>query len=43
VLLCDSVGRVVNYPYEIPIGVVIGVVGSLLFLVLLLRGQALVA
>ncbi|WAS85812.1 MULTISPECIES: ABC transporter permease [unclassified Corallococcus] len=37
VLLCDIVGRVVRQPYEIPVGTVAGVVGSLLFLHLLLR------
>ncbi|MET7244953.1 iron chelate uptake ABC transporter family permease subunit [Methylobacterium sp. EM32] len=36
-LLCDVLGRVVRYPYEIPVGTVMGVVGSALFLVLLLR------
>ena len=37
VLICDIVGRLVRYPYEIPIGVVVGVVGSAMFLYLLLR------
>lgn len=37
VLACDIVGRLIRYPYEIPISVVMGVVGSLLFLYLLLR------
>ncbi len=37
VLVCDIVGRVVRYPYEIPIGTVVGVVGSVIFLGLLLR------
>ena len=37
VLACDVVGRLVRQPYEISAGVVMGVVGSLLFLVLLLR------
>jgi iron complex transport system permease protein len=40
---CDLIGRVVRHPYEIPTGVVVGVVGSALFLVLLLRGPARVA
>lgn len=43
VLVCDLVGRVVRYPYEIPVGVVVGVVGSVLFLHLLLRRDARVA
>ncbi|RUT28617.1 ABC transporter permease [Arsenicitalea aurantiaca] len=37
VLACDIVGRVIRYPYEIPISVVVGVIGSGLFLYLLLR------
>jgi iron complex transport system permease protein len=37
VLACDIVGRLIRYPYEIPISVVMGVVGAVLFLYLLLR------
>jgi len=37
VLACDIVGRIARYPYEIPISVVVGVLGSLIFLFLLLR------
>ena len=37
VLTCDIVGRIIRFPYEIPISVVVGVVGSALFLYLLLR------
>ena len=37
VLLCDVLGRVVRYPYEVPVGTVVGVVGSLVFLVLVLK------
>ncbi|RIX98470.1 ABC transporter permease [Aureimonas flava] len=37
VLACDILGRLLRYPYEIPIGVVMGVLGSALFLALLLR------
>jgi iron complex transport system permease protein len=39
VLACDVVGRVVYYPYEVPIGTIMGIVGSTLFLVLLLKGR----
>jgi iron complex transport system permease protein len=39
VLVCDLVGRLVRYPYEIPIGVVMGVLGSVVFLHLLLRAR----
>jgi len=37
VLVCDILGRTIRAPYEIPIGTVVGVVGSALFLYLLLR------
>ncbi|MGV3574047.1 MAG: ABC transporter permease [Devosia sp.] len=37
VLACDIVGRLIRFPYEIPIAVVMGVVGSVVFLYLLLR------
>ena len=37
VLACDIVGRTVRAPYEIPISVVVGVIGSAIFLYLLLR------
>lgn len=40
VLACDILGRVIRYPYEIPISVVMGVVGSALFLWLLLRRRS---
>lgn len=36
VLLCDIIGRLVRFPYEIPIGTVFGVLGSAIFLWLLL-------
>jgi iron complex transport system permease protein len=36
-LACDIAGRVVYYPYEVPIGTVMGVAGSALFLVLLFK------
>jgi iron complex transport system permease protein len=37
VLLCDVVGRLVRHPYEIPVSTVAGVVGGVVFLVLILR------
>lgn len=39
VLACDIVGRLILYPYEVPIGTIVGIVGSALFLTLLLRGR----
>jgi iron complex transport system permease protein len=35
VLLCDIIGRVIRYPFEIPVSVILGVVGAIIFLVLL--------
>ncbi len=35
-LACDILGRLIRYPYEIPVGTVAGVVGSAVFLYLLL-------
>lgn len=37
VLICDIIGRVVIYPYEMPIGTTVGVIGSGVFLFLILR------
>lgn len=37
VLGCDILGRVIRYPYEIPVGTVLGVVGAGLFLWILFR------
>jgi len=35
-LICDILGRVVIYPYEIPIGVTVSIIGAVIFLLLLL-------
>lgn len=35
VLVCDMIGRVVIYPYELPIELIVGIIGSILLLVLL--------
>lgn len=40
VLFCDILGRVIIYPFEIPIGLTVGVLGSAIFLYLLLRRKA---
>jgi iron complex transport system permease protein len=37
VLVCDIIGRTIRYPYEVPVGMVMAVVGAILFLVLILR------
>lgn len=37
VVLCDIIGRLVVYPFEIPVSVILGVIGAAVFLFLLLR------
>src|SRR5699024_9035920 len=37
VLACDIIGRIIIYPYEIPISLTVGVIGSGIFIYLLLR------
>ena len=39
VLVCDVIGRTIRYPYEIPVGTVGGVIGGVVFIVLLLRAR----
>lgn len=39
VLLCDILGRTINFPYEIPISTLFGVFGTLVFLYLLFKGK----
>ncbi|HEY8436707.1 MAG TPA: iron chelate uptake ABC transporter family permease subunit [Haloplasmataceae bacterium] len=36
-LLCDIIGRMIIYPYEVSIGLTVGVIGSIAFLILLFR------
>ncbi len=40
VLACDVLGRIIRYPYEVPVGTVAGVLGSAAFLYLLLGSRA---
>ena len=37
VLICDILGRIIIYPYEVPISVIITVIGSVVFLILIFR------
>lgn len=37
VLVCDILGRIIIYPYEIPISLMVGVIGSGIFIYLLMR------
>ncbi|WP_153732320.1 ABC transporter permease [Sporosarcina obsidiansis] len=39
-LICDILGRVIIFPYEISISLMVGVIGSGIFLYLLFRGRA---
>ncbi|MFJ8237741.1 ABC transporter permease [Ureibacillus sp. NPDC094379] len=39
-LACDIIGRIIIYPYEIPINLTVGVIGSAIFLIMLFRGRA---
>lgn len=36
-LFCDILGRIIIFPYEIPISLMVGVIGSVIFLYLLVR------
>src|SRR5690606_3373409 len=38
-LFCDILGRIIIFPYEIPINVMVGVIGSAIFIYLLIRRQ----
>ncbi|WP_052273810.1 ABC transporter permease [Arthrobacter sp. L77] len=40
VLACDILGRIIRFPYEVPVGVIVSVVGSILFITLLVRRNA---
>ncbi|MGY1887761.1 ABC transporter permease [Blastococcus sp. SYSU DS0753] len=40
VLVCDVLGRIIRYPYEVPVGMVGGVIGGVLFIALLLRARS---
>ncbi len=39
VLACDILSRTLRYPYEIPVGSVVGVGGGLIFIILILRNR----
>lgn len=38
-LACDVLGRVINKPYEVPVGTIAGVIGGVVFVVLILRAR----
>lgn len=35
VLICDMIARIIIFPYELPIDLIIGIIGSILFIILL--------
>ncbi|KGE13766.1 ABC transporter permease [Sphingobacterium deserti] len=39
-LICDVIGRLLVFPYEIPIGMTLGIIGSAVFLLLILKKRA---
>lgn len=39
-LICDVFSRIVIFPYEVPIGLTVGIVGSVVFLILLFRRRS---
>ena len=36
-LICDLLGRVVIYPFEVSIGMMVGVIGGIIFLTMIVR------
>ena len=38
ILFCDVLGRLVIYPFEVPIGLTAGAIGGVIFLILIVRG-----
>lgn len=38
-LICDIIGRLIIYPFEVPIGMSVGVIGGVIFLILLMKKQ----
>ncbi|MGO4936969.1 iron chelate uptake ABC transporter family permease subunit [Fundicoccus sp. Sow4_H7] len=39
ILVCDILSRIILFPYEIPVSVIVRIIGSALFIYLLLRGE----
>lgn len=37
VLVCDMAGRLIMYPYEIPVNLTVGILGSIIFIMLLIK------
>ena len=39
VTACDLVGRIVIAPFEVPVSLVLGIVGAVVFIAMILRGR----
>ena len=39
-LICDLISRTIVFPYEVPIGMIVGIVGSIVFMVLILKKRS---
>lgn len=37
VLICDILGRIINFPYELPINLTVGIIGSIIFIGMLFK------
>ncbi len=40
VIICDIIGRVIRMPFEVPVSMVLGIIGTVVFITILLRGRA---
>ena len=40
VTVCDIIGRVIRMPFEVPVTMVLGIIGSVVFITILLRGRS---
>lgn len=38
-LICDIIGRLIIFPFEVPIGMTVGIIGGVIFLILLIKKQ----
>lgn len=38
-LICDIIGRLIIFPFEVPIGMTVGIIGGVVFLILLMKKQ----
>jgi len=36
-IICDLISRLIVFPYEVPIGMTVGIIGGIVFLILILK------